>query len=85
MPCSTWTRCLPDWVALRGAAGDIRQQRRRRHDLPGLTVTALHHIEFGPGLLHRVRVGPLTRAEDVERLRAQLKMNGLNPTPVKAD
>ncbi|AQR66635.1 hypothetical protein BXU06_01790 [Aquaspirillum sp. LM1] len=37
------------------------------------------------GLLHRVRVGPLTRAEDVERLRAQLKMNGLNPTPVKAD
>ncbi len=34
---------------------DLRQQRRRRHDLPGLTVTALHHIEFGPGLLHRVR------------------------------
>lgn len=37
------------------------------------------------GLLHRVRVGPLTRAEDVERLRGQLKANGLNPTPVKAD
>lgn len=37
------------------------------------------------GLLHRVRIGPLTRSEDVERLRAQLKANGLNPTPVKAD
>lgn len=37
------------------------------------------------GLLHRVRIGPLTRSEDVERLRGQLKANGLNPTPVKAD
>ena len=32
-----------------------------------------------------VRIGPLTRSEDVERLRGQLKANGLNPTPVKAD
>lgn len=37
------------------------------------------------GLLHRVRIGPLTRSEDVERLRSQLKASGLNPTPVKAD
>jgi hypothetical protein len=34
---------------------DLRQQGRSRHDLSGLTVTALHHIKFGPGLLHRVR------------------------------
>lgn|GEM_PF-194099 len=37
------------------------------------------------GLLHRVRIGPLGRSEDVDRLRAQLKAEGMNPTPVKAD
>src|SRR5579871_67367 len=33
----------------------LPQQRRCRHDLPGLTVAALRHIDRGPGLLHRVR------------------------------
>src|SRR2546427_9276478 len=32
-----------------------RQERRRRHDLPGLAVAALRHIELRPGLLHGVR------------------------------
>src|SRR4051812_27409398 len=33
----------------------LLQQRRRRHDLPGLAVTALRHVDRGPCLLHRVR------------------------------
>src|SRR5690349_12000587 len=38
-----------------GRFRSFRQQRRRRHDLPGLAVTTLDHVEFCPGLLHRVR------------------------------
>src|SRR5215211_411090 len=33
----------------------LLQQRRGRHDLPGLAVAALRHVNRGPGLLHRVR------------------------------
>src|SRR3954467_6194407 len=33
----------------------LLQQRRRRHDLPGLAVAALRHIHRRPRLLHRVR------------------------------
>src|SRR6185503_6169174 len=32
----------------------FRQQRCRRHELPGLAVAALRHIQFRPGFLHRV-------------------------------
>ena len=38
-----------------GRLRNFRQQRRRRHDLPGLAVTALDHVKLRPGLLHRVR------------------------------
>ena len=34
------------------------QQRCSRHNLSRLAITALHHVEFGPGLLHRVRAVP---------------------------
>src|SRR5262249_47371440 len=30
------------------------QQRSRRHDLPGLAVAALHHVQLGPRTLHRM-------------------------------
>src|SRR6476659_10123777 len=33
----------------------LLQQRRRRHDLTGLAVAALRHVDRGPGLLHRMR------------------------------
>lgn len=36
------------------------------------------------GLVHRVRVGPFTRQEDLDRVRAQLKQDGLNGAVVKA-
>jgi cell division protein FtsN len=35
------------------------------------------------GVLHRVRVGPYLKAEDVERVRVQLKMAGLDADIVK--
>src|SRR5438067_353630 len=31
----------------------LLQERRRRHDLAGLAVAALRHVDRGPGLLHR--------------------------------
>lgn len=36
------------------------------------------------GLVHRVRVGPFTRQEDLDRVRAQLKQDGLTGAVVKA-
>ena len=30
------------------------EQRRRRHDHPGLAIAALRDVELGPGLLHRM-------------------------------
>lgn len=38
-----------------GGLGLFRQQRARRHDLSGLAVTALRHVEFLPGDLHGMR------------------------------
>nr|WP_294866152.1 SPOR domain-containing protein [uncultured Pseudogulbenkiania sp.] len=35
------------------------------------------------GLVHRVRVGPFTRQEDLDRVRAQLKQDGLTGAVVK--
>lgn len=35
------------------------------------------------GLIHRVRVGPFGSQEDMERVRAQLKQNGISATVVK--
>src|ERR1041385_5833974 len=46
--------------------GIIFEQRRRRHDLPGLTVTALGNIEVAPRFLQRMRrrgVKPLDRGD----------------------
>lgn len=37
------------------------------------------------GLLHRVRIGPFSRAEELERTRTQLKQNGLDSAVVKAN
>lgn len=37
------------------------------------------------GLLHRVRIGPFNRAEELERVRSQLKQNGLDASIVKTD
>lgn len=37
------------------------------------------------GMVHRVRVGPLSRQEDVDRVRAQLKQDGINAAVVKAE
>ncbi|AOZ50395.1 SPOR domain-containing protein [Chromobacterium vaccinii] len=36
------------------------------------------------GMVHRVRVGPLSRQDDVERIRAQLKQDGISANVVKA-
>src|SRR5262249_14867949 len=41
--------------ALIGGPGRLREQRRRRHDLPRLAVAALRHVDLGPRLLHRMR------------------------------
>ena len=38
-----------------GRLGRVRQQRRRRHDLAGLAVAALRHVELLPGPLQRMR------------------------------
>src|SRR5215212_7356505 len=37
------------WIAALGQEAD------RRHDLPGLTIAALRHIELDPGVLNRLR------------------------------
>lgn len=37
------------------------------------------------GMLHRVRIGPFAATDDVERLKTQLKQNGINTVVVKAD
>ncbi|QNM96887.1 SPOR domain-containing protein [Chitinimonas koreensis] len=37
----------------------------------------------GRGVMHRVRVGPLGKPEDIDRVRAQLKVNGVESTLVK--
>jgi cell division protein FtsN len=36
-------------------------------------------------MVHRVRVGPLSKQEDVDRVRAQLKQDGINAAVVKAE
>ena len=37
------------------------------------------------GLLHRVRIGPYSKPEDIARVKAMLKQDGFNPVVVKAD
>lgn len=37
----------------------------------------------GKGVMHRVRIGPLAKAEDIDRTRAQLKVNGIDSAIVK--
>lgn len=37
------------------------------------------------GLLHRVRVGPYSKPEDIDRVKALLKNEGLSPVMVRAD
>lgn len=37
----------------------------------------------GKGVMHRVRVGPLASAEDIDRVRAQLRVNGIEPALIK--
>src|SRR5882724_7262530 len=40
-----------------GGIGVFLQQRRGRHDLSGLAVAALGHVERRPGFLHRIGAG----------------------------
>src|SRR5262245_60748960 len=40
-----------------GRRGVSRQQGRGGHDLPGLAIATLWHVQCRPGLLHRVRTG----------------------------
>ncbi|MGQ5524631.1 SPOR domain-containing protein [Chitinimonas sp. PSY-7] len=37
----------------------------------------------GKGVIHRVRIGPLAQPEDIDRIRAQLKVNGIDSSLVK--
>ncbi|PHV12757.1 SPOR domain-containing protein [Chitinimonas sp. BJB300] len=37
----------------------------------------------GKGVIHRVRIGPLTSPEDIDRIHAQLKVNGIDSSLVK--
>lgn len=37
----------------------------------------------GKGIMHRVRVGPLASADDIDRVRAQLKVNGIDSSLVR--
>lgn len=37
----------------------------------------------GKGVMHRVRIGPFAKIEDVDRARAQLKLNGIDGVVVK--
>src|SRR5678816_4864077 len=56
-----------------GRLGLLLQESRRRHDLPGLAVAALGHVEGRPGLLHGVRAGgreAFDRDDAVRRLHA---------------
>jgi len=39
----------------------------------------------GKGMVHRVRVGPFARQEDLDRMRGQLKADGINANVVKLD
>ncbi|GAB3260901.1 SPOR domain-containing protein [Chitinimonas naiadis] len=51
--------------------------------LLGMEATIQTSEVTGKGLLHRVRVGPLAAAEDIDRVRAQLKINGIESALVK--
>lgn len=51
--------------------------------LLGMEATIQTSEVTGKGLLHRVRVGPLAGAEDIDRVRAQLKVNGIDSALVK--
>ncbi len=39
----------------------------------------------GKGMVHRVRIGPFARPEEMDRMRAQLKADGIAATVVKMD
>ncbi len=39
----------------------------------------------GKGVMHRVRIGPLATVEDIDRLRSQLRVNGLDSALVKSN
>ncbi|HEY9103583.1 SPOR domain-containing protein [Chitinimonas sp.] len=51
--------------------------------LLGMEATIQTSEVTGKGLLHRVRVGPLASADDIDRVRAQLKVNGIDSALVK--
>src|ERR1039458_1222936 len=55
---------LGDLAAL--GAGALNE-RHRGHDLPGLAVAALGHVELEPRLLHRVQLLADGRAEPLDR------------------
>lgn len=57
---------------------------RARMALLGVEAAIQTTATTDKGTLHRVRVGPFTRVEDVTRIRDTLKQNGIDTTLIKA-
>lgn len=56
---------------------------KARLALLGLEAAVQSGYTMDRGQLHRVRVGPFTRVEDVNRIRDTLKQNGIETTLIK--
>ena len=50
-----------------GGRGRLLEQGGRRHDLTGLTIAALRHVVFAPGLLQRVHSGRIESLDGGDR------------------
>src|SRR5215467_6590885 len=59
-----------------GRPGLLLQERRDRHDHPGLTVAALGYVEIDPGLLHFVQKAAVGQALDRRDLLAFRRGDG---------
>src|SRR5262245_55977670 len=59
-----------------GRPGLLLQERRDRHDHPGLTVAALGYVEIDPGLLHFVQDAAVGQALDRRDLLAFRRGDG---------
>lgn len=56
---------------------------KARLALLGVEAAVQPGVTMDRGQLHRVRVGPFTRVEDVNRVRETLKQNGIETTLIK--
>src|SRR5690242_10641471 len=57
--------------------GSFRQQRRRRHDLSRLAISALRHLLRDPRLLHRMRIVGRQSLDGGDLLRSNSRDGGL--------